>query len=49
MTPASTHAPTGVPTHTARQRRVVLGLFVTASAMVGGAALAIVLLLLNGG
>ncbi|MGK5637168.1 hypothetical protein ACSNOK_02440 [Streptomyces sp. URMC 126] len=34
MTPIPTRTPLAVPAHVARQRRVVLGLFITASVVV---------------
>ncbi|MFF4405985.1 hypothetical protein ACFY2W_34635 [Streptomyces sp. NPDC001262] len=48
MTSVSTQKPTPVPAHVARQRRVVLGLFVAACVALTGATVLSFLLLLNG-
>ncbi|MCC2276944.1 MULTISPECIES: hypothetical protein [Streptomyces] len=48
MTSVSTHKPIPVPAHVARQRRIVLGLFISACVVLMGATVLSLLLLLNG-
>ncbi|GGP37640.1 hypothetical protein [Streptomyces abikoensis] len=48
MTSTSTRTPIALPAHVARQRRVVLGLFVAAAVVPVGATVLFILLSLNG-
>lgn len=48
VTSTSTRTPIALPAHVARQRRVVLGLFVAAAVVPVGATVLFILLSLNG-